>query len=365
MGLFKGSHKRFELLSKIGLIVISIVLAGFLIALSSNFMSDLDKIYTPPRLEDFKDQSALTKIENEILPYNMKIKDLNEQKQLIYNSINTINRNYNSEKQSYKDFLSARKVIGSPDEDPGVRERLKKLEDIRSTLKIWNEKLDAIQLNIKNTNIKINKLSEMKKDLQKKFQAMHQYATKSHQINIFLIRLAIFLPILLIAIFLLYKWRHNKFKAFIWGYTIAAFYAFFVGLVPYLPNFGGYIRYIVGIIITILFGIYVTKLLSAYTARKKAELEQTQEKRIKNIKHEIALKAYKTHSCPSCEQDFILLKWIPKSNEAQKDPKELETLSYCQHCGLKLFEKCGQCSHYNYIYFPFCGQCGKTLENNA
>lgn len=39
-----------------------------------------------------------------------------------------------------------------------------------------------------------------------------------------------------------------------WGFTIFALFAFFVEFVSYLPSYGGYVRYIVGIVITMLVG---------------------------------------------------------------------------------------------------------------
>ena len=53
----------------------------------------------------------------------------------------------------------------------------------------------------------------------------------------FLYRLMLTLPLLVIA-----GWP------FVWGSICFALFAFFVELVPYLPSYGGYIRYVVGII---------------------------------------------------------------------------------------------------------------------
>lgn len=70
----------------------------------------------------------------------------------------------------------------------------------------------------------------------------------------FLYRLALTLPLLVIAGWLFAKKHKTAHWPFVWGFIIFAVFAFFVELVPYLPSYGGYVRYIVGIVVTVLLG---------------------------------------------------------------------------------------------------------------
>jgi predicted amidophosphoribosyltransferase len=125
--------------------------------------------------------------------------------------------------------------------------------------------------------------------------------------------------------------------------------AFFVELVPYLPYFGGYVRVLVGIVLTIFAGVYIPRAFQRYVERKRAELHQSQIERARSVDYEKALSAYRKKLCPSCYRPWHL---------------GGEQASFCTHCGLHLFKICG-CSGHNFAFFPFCNQCGKPVTETA
>jgi hypothetical protein len=196
------------------------------------------------------------------------------------------------------------------------------------------------------------KQSEVRSEARKQFSsAMDHYNLKE-----FLLRLLIALPVLAIGTFLVMRYRNHRFSAFVWGYALFALYVFFVGLVPYLPSYGGYVRTTVGIVLTIVIGYYTIKQLNLYRERKAAELQKSTEERRKEVSYETATNSYKNHSCPSCERDYLLTQNLIK----EKDVPDRQP-GFCVHCGIKLFDKCANCGQRNFVYFPHCSSCGGTI----
>lgn len=164
-------------------------------------------------------------------------------------------------------------------------------------------------------------------------------------------------PILALGIFFFLRFRKHKFWPLYFGFTLFSIYAFFFGLVPYLPSYGGYVRYTVGIALSVGLGYYAIKKIRAYMEQKQEELKTSTQERAKNVQLEVAEKALENHFCPSCGKDFIIKKWETPANNTGAETMPFVT-DFCRHCGLGLFADCYNCGHKNFAHMPFCSSCG-------
>ena len=168
-------------------------------------------------------------------------------------------------------------------------------------------------------------------------------AGKALELRIFLLRLVITLPLLLAAAWLFAKKRHGQYWPFVWGFISFALLAFFVELVPYLPSYGGYVRYSVGIVLTALIGRYAIVSLQRYLERQKASEALPDMQRRETLRYDSAMARLGKGVCPGCERavDF-------------KDAK----LDFCPHCGIGLVDRCARCAARKSAFARFCFACG-------
>lgn len=344
---------------KLVLLGIAGTLAVFLGGLCDKVLDDLSSWYRMPDYRQFELSDELRPLEALRLQLERERESLSARRGEIEQTLTVALRHLQSEQQSYQDWLQARKTIGSPSDDPEVRARLRELDRLRKVEEEWRVRLDGLEREREGIERRETELSEKLSAIRQRQQEKYAAAMHEYEINIFLIRLAVVAPVLLLAIFLLFKKRSSAYWPLVWGYIVFALYQFFVGLVPYLPSFGGYIRYAVGIALTLGIGLYLIRTLLRLAEKWKRELSESMLERARKIGKESAFKAYLKHRCPACDKDFLHNKWRPAVKLSQAIGEE-EAPDYCPHCGLRLFDRCSSCSNRFYIHYSFCPSCGAS-----
>ncbi|OYY86423.1 MAG: serine endopeptidase, partial [Polaromonas sp. 28-63-22] len=157
--------------------------------------------------------------------------------------------------------------------------------------------------------------------------------------------LALTLPLLVVAGWLFAKKRKTTYWPFVWGFIIFAGFAFFVELVPYLPSYGGYVRYIVGIVVTVLVGRQAILSLNRYLEKQKLAEQLPSAQRRDELSYDTALTRLSKSVCPGCERAVDL---------------KNTGIDFCPHCGIGLFDHCFQCTTRKSAYARFCHACGTS-----
>lgn len=158
------------------------------------------------------------------------------------------------------------------------------------------------------------------------------------------VRLAITLAPLAIASWLFVRKRRTQAWPFAWGFIFFAAFTFFAELVPYLPSFGGYVRDLIGILVTVVVGRYAIVAMQRHLERQRLAEQQSEAVRRQSLSsYEHAIKSVNAGMCPGCERGF-------KGHEGRTN--------FCVHCGMKLFESCPVCTHRKNAFFHYCPACG-------
>lgn len=355
------NNKRLEKTSKLINYVIAIVLCVFLILLSARIMDDVDEWKERPQLAEFENQEVKELQQKQIEELNLEITKIQEKKRTIINTLQIASNNYQNAKQSYDNWLAARRTVGSPKDDNEVTSRANELDEYYATEQEWRQESAELDAQIYALNQQKEAIYQVQNEQRELAIEQQNTAYKKYNLKVFLIRLMFVLPILLLGIWFIVKFRNHKFWPLFLGFVLFSFYAFFFGLVPYLPSYGGYVRYGVGIVLSVLLGIYTINKIRAFISRKKEELKVSTNERAKKVVSETAEKALDNHMCPSCGKDFIVKRWDKSGKAAKKDVSGVVT-NFCRFCGLELFKPCNSCGSENFAHLPFCATCGDPVS---
>lgn len=358
MASFKGSVKRIQILTRIVLAIITVTLSAFMIMLGNKILRDFDSWYTAPDSSQFESRAELAAVARKENAARGRVNALELQRASLQRAIDASENRYSSEKESFDNWVQARGATGSAADNPAVIARARELDRLRGERDAARKKLGEFDESNSGIMKEMQNISRQKEKILARDQARYASAYRAYQLKVFLVRLLFALPILGIGIFVFIKFRTSRFWPLVWGYIIFSVYVFFVGLVPYLPDFGGYIRFVVGILLSGFIGFYAIKQLAKYNEKKKAELEASRETRARSIQEDVAVKAYRSHCCPSCEKDFLIKIWHPRAKQITTTFSEADAPNFCPHCGIGLFGECPSCRNRIFLHFPYCSCCG-------
>ncbi|AOI77092.1 hypothetical protein [Burkholderia sp. NRF60-BP8] len=324
---------------------IAIVFAVFLNMLGSLVIRDMAFAPRggPPAVEQFADAPAKARLD-------AARRHLLAQRDALAEKVDTLEvargraaKEYAAEKESFRNWLATRAVTGDGASDPDLLARTRKLDTLQAVVVDWQHQIDAIGDQQRALTSQQNQVDTQIAEADAAAERRFDEATRRYEMQVFGLRLALTLPILLVAIWLFIRYRKARYWPFVYGFGLFALSAFFIELVPYLPNFGGYVRVLVGIVLTVFAGLYMMKAFQRYAERKRLELQQDRGERARTIGYEKAVRSLEKKRCPSCDKQ-----WNLGGDDS----------TFCVHCGLRLFNACGECGGRNFFFFPHCHRCG-------
>ncbi|MGJ7545523.1 serine endopeptidase [Variovorax sp. LT1R16] len=333
-----------------GLWVVALVFAGFLIGLGGTLVSDLPRVERTLQTDDFIDRVAADPLRDgvrEAERIEQQAANALEQAELKRSAAAQSSR---SARETFDNWIATRRATAQPDQDAELIARTRALDVLKAREDAAQQKVEAQQqvaLDARQAQEAAQrKLAVLESDAEQRMMAEYRRV----ELRVFGYRLALTLPLLLVAGWLFVKKRKSTYWPFVWGFIFFALFAFFVELVPYLPSYGGYVRYIVGIVITVGVGRYAIVGLNRYLARQKLAEAQPDIVRREELSYDTALTRLAKSVCPGCERPVDL-----KSAE----------IDFCPHCGIGLFDHCGTCDARKSAFSKFCHACGTSAHPTA
>ena len=327
--------------------LVAVIFASFLIGLGSLIVGDLPRVERSLSLEDFIDKPAANAVRSRIKVIEVGTKASEAEAERLGLRTEAARKAYASAQDTYRNWLATRGATEQGDQNPEVIARTKALDTLKNVQRqseLAQEKLDVQGLDARNL---LEKERITLAEIEGAAQAQVTAAERKQEMRVFGYRLALTLPLLAIAGWLFMRKRKSANWPFVWGFIFFALFAFFVELVPYMPSYGGYIRYIVGIIVTFIAGHYAIRALQRYLAEQKQQEAAPEAQRREQLDYELAHARLAKAVCPGCERGF--------------DAKSTDN-NFCAHCGLGIFNTCGKCERRKNAFSRYCFGCGAVSD---
>ena len=333
-----------------GLWVVAFVFASFLIGLGSSIVGDLPQVERTLQRDDFIDKAAAEPLRARLREAQAADQQANGEREQAELALQVAQQASTAARETFTNWLATRRATAQPDQDAELLERTRALDALKAREVQAQRRIDAQRQASLDTEQALEPVRAQLQDLEQAADERLAVEQRSAEMRVFGYRLALTLPLLAVAGWLFAKKRKSTYWPFVWGFIFFALFAFFVELVPYLPSYGGYVRYLVGIVITVLVGRQAIVALNRYLAKQKLAEDQPDQVRRKELSYDTALTRLAKSVCPGCDRPVDL------KNTA---------IDFCPHCGIGLFDHCRACDVRKSAFSRFCHGCGTAAATPA
>ncbi|MFT3718771.1 serine endopeptidase [Pseudorhodoferax sp.] len=330
--------------------LVALVFAGFLIGLGGALVGDLPRVEHQHRVEDFMDASAAGPVQAAQAQAEAAQRQAGSELERAELKLQAAAQAYVNGRQTFENWIATRGATQLSGQDAALVQRTRALDALKAAEEAEQRQVDALRERAAGARQAAERADAQWRVLER--QARERWAAEQRraELRVFLYRLALTLPLLAVAGWLFAKKRRSTWWPFVWGFILFALFTFFVELVPYLPSYGGYVRYTVGIVVTVLVGRQAILALQRYLARQQQAEAQPDAERRRTLDYDLALARLAKKVCPGCERQVDLQDGVT---------------DFCPHCGIGLFDRCGGCQLRKSAFARYCPGCGAAARASA
>ena len=346
--------------------LVSIAFAGFLTGLGNKIVGDIPKVEDSLTIEQFADPAALKAAKAALMASDKQGGEQAARLAQAQQALKSQRNAYGSAREAYDNWIASRTATTDPAQDPEVIKRTRALDVLKEAERKSEIAVEEVEQEQLNTSQRREKQVRAEAEITNAAEGAFRAALFKQEMRVFGFRLALTLPLLAIAIWLVARKRKSDYWPLMRGFVLFALFAFFVELVPYLPSYGGYVRYVAGVLLTAVGGHYVIKAMRVYLAKRQQVEAQSEVQRRQSLGYEESLKKMAANVCPGCERAIVTMgasgAVVATTTGAAASPAAVVAANmasnFCVHCSMKLFDQCRQCSTRKNAFFHYCPSCG-------
>lgn len=327
--------------------LVAVVFASFLIGLGGQLVGDLPHVEQDLSVEDFMPSDEAAHVHQARTDAQQALsaaETAQESAQLEWEQAST---QYRAARDTFNTWVATRTATARPEQDEELIARTHALEGLKHTESAARDVLQQHRSQALQAQQALQSANRSWSQMLETARPQWQQAQRMSELRVFLYRLALTLPLLIVALWLFKKQRHSTWWPFVWGFIGFAVFAFFVELVPYLPSYGGYVRYVVGLVLTVLVGRWAIVALQRYLERQRQAEAMPAAQRRTALAYDAAQAHVAKGVCPGCERSVNLKDGVT---------------DFCPHCGIGLFDRCTPCGARKSAFTHFCHACGARAE---
>jgi len=328
--------------------LVSIVFAAFIIGLGNLVIGDLPLLDQQVMAEPPAPSAEQQRIQREILDLGVRRAAIDDQLEIERLQLEQAQTASTNGTETFRAWIATRTATTDPAQDSELLARTRALEQLKANERAIGTSIAALANERLPLDQRVTALQERIYQIEADAMPAQQRAMFMQDLRVFLLRLLITLPMLGVAAWMVVKKRKSDHWPLMRGFVLAAVFVFFVELVPYLPSYGGYVRYAVGIVLTLAAGHFLIKNMRAYLAKRQEAEAQAEQERRRHVSHEEAFKKVAAKICPGCDR--------PTATTG-----DAET-NFCIHCGMTLYDRCTGCGTRKMAFFRYCMTCGVPAE---
>ena len=268
--------------------LVSIVLAGFLIGFGGLVIGDLPKVSSPVTIEQFMPAGRQAELEAAKQRVETERNDLLPRLEAAGEKRDRAAETYTSAREAFDNWVKTRTATGDGAQDADLVSRTRELDRLKSLEAAARTEHAALSDADTALGEKVAVSDRALEALRTAAEPAYKQARFLQDLKVFLLRLALTLPLLGISAWMLMRRPRGDYWPFKRGFILFSAFAFFVELVPYLPDYGGYVRFGVGILLTIVIGHFLIRSTRAYFAKREADEQKAEPERVQAITYDEA-----------------------------------------------------------------------------